>query len=454
MDHQRVTVNQLSWRDLCPPLLLFRTLGTAIGITPLLMALLGVILTALGWLLLETVLLSDEASQTDPLLEGIAQVNRSPYKAEFGPAAPMTASQGWMRSDRFQGVGLIYQSAAQTMGHTFQLNSGVRRFCYFAGGGLWTLLVWSFFGCGITRFALMQYTREEPIGLDDAFDYAFDHFQSCFFSGAIPLLVMAVLTIPIGLLGVVMMIDLGVLLGGLLWFLVLLVAFAAVLALFGLLFGWPLMVAAISCEGQDSFDGMSRAFAYVFQRPLQFFGYLLMGVIFSGLCWVVVAGLVDGAIHTSYWMASWGSNLSENRMGELTGQPVRLEEVARTLDPDVLDADQPPAESTPLRWGRKVVNFWNAVARTGAVAFLYSMFWCLSAAMYLLMRKNLDDTEMDEIYLVDENRTFELPPLKTDDASTGEASGVPEVVRNEDAEGTSAAGSADDSDSKPDSEAT
>ena len=45
----------------------------------------------------------------------------------------------------------------------------------------------------------------------------------------------------------------------------------------------------------------------------------------------------------------------------------------------------------------------------------------MASAVYLLLRKDVDDTEMDEIYIVDERRTYELPPLKSD------KSGVPQV---------------------------
>ena len=61
------------------------------------------------------------------------------------------------------------------------------------------------------------------------------------------------------------------------------------------------------------------------------------------------------------------------------------------------------------------------MARAVGAAFLYGLFWCMAAAIYLLLRKDLDDTEMDEIYLVDERRTYELPPLKD------EPGGVPQV---------------------------
>jgi hypothetical protein len=74
-----------------------------------------------------------------------------------------------------------------------------------------------------------------------------------------------------------------------------------------------------------------------------------------------------------------------------------------------------------LSFSQNTIGFWNGLVRTIAASFLYGLFWCMASAVYLLLRKDVDDTEMDEIYIVDEKRTYELPPLKSDE------SGVPQV---------------------------
>ena len=77
-----------------------------------------------------------------------------------------------------------------------------------------------------------------------------------------------------------------------------------------------------------------------------------------------------------------------------------------------------------------MVRFWNHFMRTLGAAFLYGLFWCLAAAIYLLLRKDLDATEMDEVYLAEDRRTYELPPLKDD------ASGVPQVDQSSESAGS------------------
>ena len=57
--------------------------------------------------------------------------------------------------------------------------------------------------------------------------------------------------------------------------------------------------------------------------------------------------------------------------------------------------------------------------------FLFAFFWTNSCAIYLLLRRDKDATEMDECLAEDEDQAaVALPPLKTD------AMGAPEVDPN------------------------
>ena len=307
--------------------------------------------------------------------------------------------------------------------------------------------------CNLSYRPFMRYTREEPIGIDDAFDYACDKFFSCFGGLAIPLLAIFGLTIPMAAIGFMMSTNFGVAIGGALWIVVLLLSLVIGLIGLGLMFAWPLIVSAISCEGQDSFDGMSRAFAYVFQRPVHYFCYAMIAVVFSGFCWLIASNLIEGTIRTAFWGSSWGTNVSGYRTlvltDEVTVEVNDLEELVRqeaaagrdltdsiSIDKSIVTpetevnpeagaliagdgklegggaiaepiASAPTAGSSSnadsgdasLLLGKRMIRFWNNVARTLGAAFLYGMFWCLASAMYLLLRKDLDATEMDEIFI-------------------------------------------------------
>ncbi len=53
-----------------------------------------------------------------------------------------------------------------------------------------------------------------------------------------------------------------------------------------------------------------------------------------------------------------------------------------------------------------------------AVGYLYSYFWVSAAAIYLLLRRNVDDTELDEVPRRGGERegAFGLPEISTDEA--------------------------------------
>lgn len=456
MADSRVTVNRFSWPDLMPSLLIFRALPTALAMTVLVMSLFAVAATPIGWIVMEQVFVGDELAE-DTGFRNLTEVNRSPWKAVY-PEWSSDQSLLTVLGNQMRGVELIFEAGMKSVQGIFTMTPGFSRFCYFLGGAFWTLLVWSFFGCAITRAALMRYTREESIGIDDSFDYAVDKFPSCFGGVTIPLLAVFALTIPVAIMGLLMSTNFGVAIGGVLWFIVLTLALMISVIMLGLMFAWPLIISAISCEGQDSFDGMSRAFAYVFQRPVHYLAYAVIAIVFTGICWLVASNLIEGTIQTAHWASSWGMNVVDaDRSVQLSDNDeisfVDREAVVTSAE-DLLDAtkqeatfgreiavprndespdlmseqpaetgagDETESSSGSIAFGTRMIKFWNNVARTLGAAFLYGLFWCVAAAVYLLLRKDLDDTEMDEIFLVDERRTYELPPLKDD------ASGVPQV---------------------------
>src|SRR5207302_9153548 len=49
--------------------------------------------------------------------------------------------------------------------------------------------------------------------------------------------------------------------------------------------------------------------------------------------------------------------------------------------------------------GAGLVAIWLYLAFLMVIGFGYSYFWCSSTIIYLLMRRHVDDTELDEIYI-------------------------------------------------------
>jgi hypothetical protein len=210
-------------------------------------------------------------------------------------------------------------------------------------------------------------------------------------------------TIPILVLGWIMQSNLGLVLGGFLWPLVLVAGFLMTVLLLGSLFGWPLMWGAISTEGTDSFDALSRSYAYLLQRPLRYLFYIVVAAVIGWLGWLFVKNFAAGVVWLSYWAAGWGG-------GEAT--------INSILHPgDELNSVG--------RFGAGMIRFFAGCVKLLAVGYMFSYFWAASSAVYSLLRHDIDATEMDEVFL-DADATEQesnLPIVTADDPIAG--NGVP-----------------------------
>lgn len=137
--------------------------------------------------------------------------------------------------------------------------------------------------------------------------------------------------------------------------------------------GWPLMVATVAAENDDTFDALSRSLSYLFQRPLKFVGYVLI----CGVAGVLGILLVALLYHLTMRMTSWGLALSAPEA--IAGDPLGLKVVG-----------QP---------GSTLIAMWTGLARLLARSWVFSFFWCATAQVYLLLRHDVDGTPLDDVDL-------------------------------------------------------
>ncbi len=487
-----VRVARISWPDLFPWLLIFRALPVALSITVLVLATLGVAITPMGWLASESLFITDEIREQDPILAEIAELNRSPYRGLFRESE---SQLGMIRIGgvRLNGPRAVFERMVRPFRALFGGAESWPEYGYYLVGCLWTVLVWAFVGTGITRVCLLRMTRDERAGLDDAFEYGFAHYLSALGAILLPMIAVLFLAVPGFLFGLLMGLEWGVIAAGVLWFVVLGFAVIMGVLLLGLMFGWPLMICSVASEGQNAFDAITRAYAYVFQRPVNYAFYVFVAIVFGAGCWIVATQFTHGVINLAWWSTGLGAErVAPGRIDELRGdtwgddvgleseilahhqkrallpmsfapmidatasRPMAREsrsalqepspesggvDVGPTESPTPVAPDALPGEmgrmpaderadendsgidarSPTLRRGVQVLNFWIGMAKTVCVAFIYGLFWCLASAVYLLMRHDVDDTPMDEIHVVDQQRTYELPPLKSDEK------GIPQI---------------------------
>ena len=401
-------IQSINWRALFPWTLIFRSIVPATSLAVLALGTVGVMLNALGWRLSESIFVRDALRDRAPNLADFAERMRSTWQGIY--ESYQTGESLQILGAQINGPVLVFGRLVEPFLRLFEPSGGLLRFCFLLLGILLTVAIWAFFGTAITRIALYRYTRNESLPLSEAVRFSCREYLSAGACVLVPLAGVAVLTIPAFLIGLLMSFDVGLLLVGLIYFLVLILALGMGILMLGLAFGWPLSISAISAEGQGFFDGLTRSFAYTFQRPLSYAFYALVAILIGGLAWIVVNRATVGVERLADWSTSWGANVAngarmENIQDETRGQ-LRWDFLREGGESDT-------SRSWSFRAGGGLLHFWKSLLRTVAIGFLFGHFWCLAAAIYLLLRKQVDDAELDELFVSEEQRTYDLPTLQT-----------------------------------------
>jgi hypothetical protein len=414
MSDDRV-VRGISWRDCCPWLILPQTLRLATSAQLVTLALAGVILVSLGWRLVGWALLPPDLRRGDSKAAVAHQWlqrwpgGRGPVRglARAVPLPPATAPAREVAP--FDPVIDAPLRIVEPFRRLFDPTISWRQLAYFLVGGVLTLAIWAPLGGAITRTAAVRLGLDERVGLRQSLRFAGRKWSSLFLAPSLSLGGMVLLGLPIALLGWIMRLDVGVVLAGLLWIPVLVGAFLIAILGLGLMLGWPLMWGTISTENSDAFDAISRSYAYTFQRPLHYLFYALVAAVLGSLGWLLLWWFVESIVAFGYWAACWGA-----------GSPRLIEIVAAGR----ADTGSEAADfSTTLSVGAHLIVFCVGLLRATASGVSYSYFWCCAAAIYLLLRRDTDQTELDDIVVEDEDETpYGLPPLEPDEA------GVPGVT--------------------------
>jgi hypothetical protein len=437
MTNEHGMVRSIAWRDLCPWMILFRLYRLSVSVQLLLLAFLGAWAASAGWRVCGSLCLS-EASRSQPVVarfvSAVSDWPDADYSVPSQPVVGQTAEPVANAAPVANPAASPAEPAdAQTggplarywhgwLGRTpmYAIMEPIRRwfdptirwdqFAFYFLGGLWSLLVWSFVGGAITRTAAVRLGRDERVGLRESLQFSGRKLASFLGAPLLPLAAIFALGVPLFVLGLLMRLNLGVALGGLLWLPVGLIGFSMALFAVGVMFGWPLMWSAISTEGSDSFDAISRSYAYTYQRPLQYLVYFLLALGLGFLGWLIV-GLFCQAI-VQFALLAVGTGSGATRMLLLR------EALAGSGEPS----------SVLLGFGVALIGFVNRCVLGIQLAFSYSFMWSAAAAVYLLLRQHADQTEMDDVYL-DEDRSvsYGLPPITLDEAGVPGAGDLPEL---------------------------
>ncbi|MFO0848612.1 MAG: hypothetical protein U0871_08665 [Gemmataceae bacterium] len=318
----------------------------------------------------------------------------------------------------------------------------------------WSVAVWAFFGGVITRIAVVQFAGKERVTLPEAVKFVASRYTSYALSPLVPLGVILAIVVAMALYGLLALIPIlgDLLLYGLGMPLVLFGGVAIAILLIGLV-GYPLMYTTLSAEGSDTFDALSRAYNYVFQAPWAYLGYGIAAILYGSLVTFFVVFLGSLSVYMGKWAVSQAPfSEQSNRRPDflflyapetfgwkevlLKGSPIEVKPSV-VVDPDTgrQRVDYVPANpdtfaryKNDYTWwnyaGAGMTTFWMVLVLLLVIGFSYSYFWSASTLIYLLMRRKVDETEVDEIYTEDEFADNPLPMPGTTTVSGPAAPGV------------------------------
>ncbi|MHC4204849.1 MAG: hypothetical protein ACYSTT_09365 [Planctomycetota bacterium] len=258
------------------------------------------------------------------------------------------------------------------------------------------LAVISIAGGAICRIAALQFSRGEKPGLTEALRYSTKRFTSFF-------------TAPLAPVGIIIFIGFFVFLLGLIGNIPavgeIIVALGMPLALFagsllaviviGAVAGLNLMFPAVAYDSSDCFDAISRSFSYVYAKPWRMIIYTAIAAVYGSICYTFVRLFAFLSLWITRWLMQaglWADN-NHNEVNKL---------VAIWPKPEfryLLGFSDP----APTFWTESVAAFlvylFLLVVVGLVVSFIISFYFSANTIIYSLMRKSVDNTAFDDIYM-------------------------------------------------------
>jgi hypothetical protein len=224
----------------------------------------------------------------------------------------------------------------------------------------------------------LKLVGEDAPGLLGSIWFGTRKWVAAFNSVLFVVLGIAALSIPGALLGLLMRTDWGLAFAGAVWPLVLVGAVVLAILAIGVAAAWPLMVACVGVERGDSFQAISTAFSYLYQRPLHCAFYALLAFCIAVPATAAAAVFADATATLALWATSFG--MGHERTAAVLGGLAA-------------------AGSDGAPWGVDAIRGWCRGLETLLASFGWGYGWAIAAAAYMLLRQSVDGTELDEVVL-------------------------------------------------------
>ena len=376
------TIRRIDWQNVFPVVLLPRAYKFALGFRVILLAFVGLAVTSFLASYLYIVPLGSDCylyMESPPIRQGVSQVDGNidippgfvsgmtnlvfpKYSSVTCTETPVLWSDNRITFSKLNSSPEIIVQVPRrisspwvqltTTGHEMFSSSTPLSFIWFAV----VLIIWACIGGMITRIVALRFAQDRRENFTQLFGFTRKKWLSYMGAMILPMFAIFFALLPVWLFGWIWQTFFASQ-----WFvdfahLILAFPFALVTVLIslGFMLGWPLMFAAISTEGSDAFDAISRGFSYVYQRPIQF--------VFYHLCNLVIYVIGLGIAYFVFYQTATLIGCAPSGL----------------------------------------MILFNS--------FAFAYFWSSSTVIYFLLRRSCDATPLDQVYLGDANKRT-LPPF-------------------------------------------
>ena len=367
MTDKHLTVDTIRWHSVLPCLHLLRVPQLAFRVRAIALAMLAVVVFALGNAAIRKlpfIEAKDPKSLFPVLVELSATVSDRLGKSNvleqrwLVPREAQEAKRDRKLLDSYGWMTWPLETVIQPACRLFDFGSSWSEVATAWTSLLWALLVWGTFGGALSRMMAVRFARDESVPVCAALRFSVRNWQSYIYGPLLPMLGVGVFTLiafGVGSLERWLDVSNGTVLA-VSGFVPVLCAVAMTILLGLTTAGWPLMASAISTEGSDGFDGLSRAFGYVLNRSW----YLLLLTLLVVLIGYLTSAFLTVFFEVTFWLTDWSVGpISENDSG----------------------------------------TFWFDVLNIARIGVSVSYFWSATTVIYFLLRQSDDGTPLDQVYI-------------------------------------------------------
>jgi hypothetical protein len=294
---------------------------------------------------------------------------------------------------------------------------------YFILLGLWGAFVWAVLGGAIARIAAVEIARQEKISIRNALRFSLAKMVSFASAPIMPVVIVVGFALALALLGwltevsyvgPVVMVVISVA-----FVLVIILSVMLVLALLGTVFGFGLMYPTISVEGSDSFDAISRSFSYVYARPWRMIFYSLVAIFHGAVTYMFLRFMVWMTLLLAHvCLLLWTTEQHQTGMS-----------IASSFSAPQFHKLYTPPASINLTGVERFASFfltlWTYAFTTLLAAFLLTLYQSASTIIYYLLRREVDATQLDDVYLEPSDEEFDEEELAAPEAESASTKPAP-----------------------------